>query len=95
MVMKKWVVLLVAITMVSAVQAGEKGKEKGPTTKEQFIAAQQKRAEKAGKEFDQAKVEAQFAKMDKNSDGVLTADEMVPAKKAKKPAAEDEGSDEE
>jgi len=71
--MKKWVVLAVAMMMVAGVQA----QEKAPMTKDEFIAAQQKRAEKKGKEFDLAKTEEAFAKKDKNGDGVLTADEQV------------------
>jgi len=71
--MKKWVVLAVAMMMVAGVQA----QEKAPMTKADFIAAQQKRAEAKGKEFDLARAEEMFAKRDKNGDGVLTADEQV------------------
>lgn len=46
-----------------------------PVTKEQFVAKRKKNAEKKGLEFDQAGVEAQFAKKDQNQDGILTGDE--------------------
>ncbi len=92
--MNKWVVLTVAVMTVAGVQAAEKGKG-GGMDKDKYIAVAQKRAETAGKTFDQAKAEAAFAAKDKNGDGILTADEMAPAggkgaKKAKKtaPAAE-------
>ena len=71
--MKKWVMLAVAMMMVAGVQA----QEKASMTKDEFIAAQQKKAEKKGKEFDLARTEEMFAKRDKNGDGVLTADEQV------------------
>lgn len=75
--MKKWFVLAVAMMMVAGVQAAEKGE----MTKEKFVAAQKKKLEEAGKPFDKSKVEAAFAKKDKNGDGVLSADEMAaPAK---------------
>lgn len=87
--MKKWFVLALIAAVTVGVQAGEgteKGKKKGadkPVTKEQYVAQQKKMADKKGSEFDQAKIEARFDKMDKNGDGTLTSDEK-PAKKAKK-----------
>lgn len=90
--MKKWLIVVVLIVgMAVCSQAAEegkaaakgKGKGKGqPLTKEEFVAQRKAGAEKKGIEFDQAKAEAQFDKMDKNQDGVLTADEM-PKKKGK------------
>jgi hypothetical protein len=81
--MKKWIVLLVAMMMVAGVQAKEKGKgDADGMTKEKYVAAQQKRAEKAGKTFDAARAEKMFTAKDKNKDGVLSKDEMTPAKKA-------------
>jgi hypothetical protein len=84
MLMKKWVVLAVAMTMVAGAQAKEKGKAKGGSTasvtKAAFMETQKKKMEAAGVAFDQAKVEAAFATQDKNGDGVLTADEQTPAK---------------
>lgn len=86
--MKKWFVLALIACVAVGVQAGEgeskkKGKGEGKTvTKEKFIANQKKMAEKKGTEFDQAKSEARFDKMDKNQDGKLTADEK-PQKKGK------------
>ncbi|MDF7825622.1 hypothetical protein P4B35_16465 [Pontiellaceae bacterium B12227] len=87
--MKKWFVLALIACVAVGVQAGEgekKGKGKGeskPVTKEMFVAQQKKMAEKKGTEFDQAKSEAKFDKLDKNKDGTLTADEK-PQKKGKK-----------
>lgn len=91
--MKKWFVLALIVCVAGFVQAGEKSDKKGAdkgkdTSKEQFVASQKKMAEKKGNEFDQAKAEARFDKMDKNKDGVLTADEK-PAKKPKKEKSED------
>jgi len=92
--MKKFVVLFLAMLMVAGVQAKDKGAPKGPVTKEAFLAQQQKKAEKGGGEFDQAVAEALFAKLDKNSDGVLSADEVAAGKKAEKAAAEEAPSEE-
>ncbi|VGO20725.1 EF-hand domain-containing protein [Pontiella sulfatireligans] len=90
--MKKWFVLAMIVCAAVAVQAGEgkkKGADKGKApgkdvTKEQFCAQQKKMAEKKGSEFDQAKVEAKFAKLDKNKDGKLSADEKPSKGKGKK-----------
>ncbi len=87
--MKKWMILALILCIGAAVQAEEtkdKKKQKGPkepVTKEQYIAQQKKMAEKKGTEFDQAKVEAQFKKLDKNGDGKLSTKEQ-PARKGKK-----------
>ena len=84
--MKKWFVLAMIVCVSVAVQAADEGKKKGKggdVSKEKYIAQQQKMAEKKGAEFDKAKAEAKFAKLDKNSDGMLSADEK-PAKKKKK-----------
>ncbi|NNJ70993.1 MAG: hypothetical protein HKP10_06855, partial [Kiritimatiellales bacterium] len=59
------------------------GKGGGDVTKEEFVAKQQERLEKQGKEFDKAKIEKRFDRMDANKDGVLTADEKGGAKKGK------------
>ncbi len=88
--MKKWLIVVVLIVgMAVCSQAAEKGKAaakgkgKGqPLTKEEFVAQRKAGAEKKGIEFDQAKAEAQFDKLDKNQDGVLTPNEM-PKKKGK------------
>ncbi len=91
--MMKWVVLVVAAMMVAgAVQAKEKGSGKGKSTvsditKAAFIAAEQKKSEAAGTAFDQAAAETTFAAKDKNSDGVLTADEQTPSGKHAKKGA--------
>ncbi|VGO16563.1 hypothetical protein PDESU_05154 [Pontiella desulfatans] len=93
--MKKWFVLALIACVAVAVQAGEGKKKDGDAkqggkdvTKEQFVAQQKKMAEKKGTEFDQAKAEAKFDKMDKNKDGKLSADEK-PAKKPKKEKTEE------
>ena len=93
--MKKWFILALIVCFGAAVQAGEEGKKKGEdkgkgkdVTKEAFVANQKKMAEKKGTEFDQAKSEARFEKLDKNKDGKLSADEKpAKKKKQKKPAA--------
>jgi hypothetical protein len=54
-------------------------------TKEQFVAKAKATAEKAGKEFDAAKAEKQFAAKDTNKDGKLSAEEAA-AKPAPKKA---------
>ena len=96
--MKKWFVLALIVCFSGAVQAGEEGKKKDAdkgkgkdVTKEQFVANQEKMAEKKGTEFNQAKAEAAFDKRDKNKDGVLSGDENGKKKNKKKseaPAAE-------
>jgi len=78
--MKKWIVLLVALMMVASVEA-KKGGGGGDMTLEQYIAAQQKAL---GKKFDEKKVEKEFKKLDKNGDGVLSADEQPKTGKGKK-----------
>ena len=93
--MNKWFVMALIVCVSAAVQAGD-GKKKGEgkgggkdVSKEQFVAQQQKMAEKKGTEFDKAKAEAKFDKADKNKDGKLSADEKSHGKKKKgKKAAE-------
>ena len=65
---------MIAMIGISAVAAD--------MTKEQFIAKAKATAEKSGKEFDEAKAIAAFEKKDRNSDGVLDADEQMPPKSA-------------
>jgi len=87
--MNKWFILALIATVAFGVQAGEgEGKKKGEgkhaeVTKAQFVARQKAMAEKKGTEFDPAATEAKFDKLDKNSDGKLTGDEL-PKKKGKK-----------
>lgn len=89
--MKKWFVLALIACVAIGVQAAEgdakkKGKGKGaaePVTKEMYVAKMKKNAEKRGTEFDQAKAEAKFDKLDKNKDGKLGADEKPPKKEKK------------
>lgn len=94
--MKKWFVLALIACVAVGVQAGE-GKKKGEgkgkvVTKEQFVAQQKKMAEKKGVEFDLAKAEARFKKLDKNKDGKLTADEKPQrGKKGKKGEGKEKG----
>jgi hypothetical protein len=84
---KKWFVLAVVLMMVAGVQAKEKKKGNkdiagaSSITKSAFIEKQKKQAEAAGIPFDAAKADTAFATQDKNSDGVLTADERAPAGK--------------
>ena len=98
--MKKWFMLAMIVCVAVAVQAGEEGKKKGKgggdVTKEQFVERQKKMAENKGEDFDQAKVEARFDKMDKNGDGVLTADEkgQGQGQDQKKKKKSEEGDDE-
>jgi hypothetical protein len=87
--MKKLLVMLivgcVAVSFAGEEKGADKGEKKGKdVTKEQFVAQQQKMAEKKGETFDQAAAEAKFDKMDKNGDGVLTADEKGKKKGGKK-----------
>ena len=93
--MKKLFILALIVAVAGMAQAGEEGKKKGEgkdVTKEQFVAQQKKMAEKKGTEYDQAKADARFDKMDKNKDGKLSADEKGKGKgkgkKKEKPAAE-------
>jgi hypothetical protein len=93
--MKKWLIMGCIAALCASIQAGEEGKKKGegqgkPMTKEQFVAQQQKMAEKKGAEFDQAAAEARFEKMDKNKDGVLTPDEKGKKKGQQKDAKKEE-----
>ncbi|MDF7807359.1 hypothetical protein P4E94_07915 [Pontiellaceae bacterium B12219] len=88
--MKKWLIVALVACVAAGVQAtdgkkdsGKKGKD-APVTKEQFLKQMKARAEKVGKEFDPAKAEAEFKKLDKDADGVLTGAEK---KKKKGPKA--------
>ncbi len=89
--MKKWFVLALIACVAVAARAGEgegkknndgagQGKE---VSKEQFIAKQKKMAEKKGVEYDAAKAEARFTKMDKDKDGKLTGEEVPQKGKGK------------
>jgi hypothetical protein len=88
--MQKLLLMVLISSLAVAVQAGEdkagtagekkKDSKKGLTL-EKYIANQKKSAEKKGKTFDQARVEAKFKKQDKNGDGVLDATEKTPRKK--------------
>lgn len=99
--MKKWFVWALVAMMAVGVQAADKKKgnkgsggmdadKDGKVSKEEFVASQAKRAEKAGKEFDAKKAEKMFDKNDKNGDGFLTGDEIKASggqKQKKKKAA--------
>ncbi len=93
--MKKWLAVALFVCVAVAVQAGEgkkKGQDKGKggdVTKEQFIAQAKKQAETKGGAFDQAKAEEKFNKMDKNQDGVLSAEEREQGGKKKEKKSAD------
>jgi len=84
--------VVVAVLVLSLqAQAAPKGNpmdadKDGKVSKKEFCAGREKAAEKAGKEFNKAQVEKQFAARDKNKDGFLTAEELVKAPKKAKPA---------
>ncbi|MCF7849101.1 MAG: hypothetical protein K9M45_09640 [Kiritimatiellales bacterium] len=81
--MKKWIVLAMIVCVAVCAEAGKKDKGAAKEqTKEQFVEAAKKRAEKGGKTFDQAKTEKSFDKLDKDGDGKLSAEEQ--AAKSKK-----------
>ena len=89
--MKKWLIIACVAAICASVQAAEEGKkkaeaakEKKPMTKEQYLAAKQKRAEKNGTEFNKALAEKQFERMDKNKDGILSPEERQGKKAAPK-----------
>jgi Ca2+-binding EF-hand superfamily protein len=79
--MKKWIVLVAVLMMVSSVQA-KKAKAK-PLSLDQYIAAQTKVLEKAGKTVDEAALEAAFTAKDKDGDGTLSVAEQATKKKKK------------
>ncbi len=54
----------------------------GKVSMQEFCDATAARVQKAGREFRKAGVEKQFKDKDKNGDGFLTADELVPSPKA-------------
>ena len=85
--MKKWIALLlvagIAVSTAVAEEAEEQAAEAAGVSKEAYVAERKAAAEKKGAAFDQAKAEAQFDKLDKNQDGVLTADEQPQKGKAK------------
>lgn len=91
---------LIAVMAAGGVSAAPKGNpmdsdKDGKVSKKEFLAAREKAAEKADKEFKSAAVEKQFAARDKNKDGFLTGDELkAPPKKEpapkKKQAPEDD-----
>jgi hypothetical protein len=96
--MKGWLTLALVVCVATALQAGEsekkgegkKGHGKG-TSKEQFVAQQKRMAKKKGKEFDQAKAEKRFNKLDANKDGKLSADEKPQGKGKGKGKGKDKG----
>ena len=95
--MKKGYVLALIACVAIGVQAGDaakKGNGKGkPVSKEKYVAQQKKMADKKGIEFEQAKIERKFNKLDKNKDGKLSADEK-PQAKGKKSKGKSKGKGE-
>lgn len=105
--MKYWFVCVIAALLVSGAQAGEKGagdKKKGGNafatldadkdgmiSKLEFVAAEQKKAEKTGKDFNAKRTDAMFAKRDLDGNGCLSKDEMATVgKKKNKPAPQED-----
>lgn len=92
---RMWYVVLATVAMSStgvfAAQKGIPGDKNadGKVSKEEFLAAREKAAEKADKEFNRTAVEKLFAKKDANKDGFLTGDELKAPQK-KKPAKKEE-----
>lgn len=80
--MQKWILAAIIVSVAAFAQA----KPAKEVTLEKYIAQQKKNAEKKGREFDQAKVEKRFKKLDVNGDGKLTAEEKAAGSKKKKKA---------
>lgn len=88
--MKMWFVLVLIVCIAGAVraeEAGEKKEEKKGTTKEQYIEYRKKQAAEKGTEFDQAKAEAYFDKIDTDKDGIMSPEEKAKKKADKKKKA--------
>jgi Ca2+-binding EF-hand superfamily protein len=94
--MKKWLVVALVACVAAGVQAADGTKEdsakkkakNSSISKDQFLKQMKKDVEKVGDVFDPAKAEAEFKKLDKNSDGKLTGKEMP--KKGKKTSGKDQ-----
>lgn len=68
--MKKWMTIALLVCVGASVQAAV-----GDSTKEEFIAREKVKWQKKGWRWDQAKVDANFAKMDADGDGILSGKE--------------------
>ncbi|VGO18492.1 EF-hand domain-containing protein [Pontiella sulfatireligans] len=68
--MKVWLTVLLIAASATLVEAA-----KGDSTKEQFMATQQKNAEAKGMKFDAKKTEKMFEQLDANGDGIASGDE--------------------
>jgi hypothetical protein len=86
--MKKWLVMALVACVAAGVHAAEgkkdaakKGKD-APVTKDQFMKQMKAKAEKLGEDFEPSKAEAEFKKLDKDADGVLSSAEKPKRKKA-------------
>lgn len=104
--MKQWFVWALVALMVVGVQAGEEGTsaeqkkarglaavdtdKDGKVSLQEYTAFQQKKAEKAGNEFDAEQAEADFEAKDKDEDGFLSKAEMAPKNRKKKTAEQDD-----
>ncbi len=80
--MQKWIIAALVVSVAAFAQA--KPKDKGPVNLEKYLAQAKKQAEKRGREFDQAKTEKKFKKLDADGDGTLTAEEKAAGSKKKK-----------
>lgn len=98
--MKKLVMLMVAMLMVTGIEAQAKKAPKGPQTKEEYLAAWKAKVEGKGEEYNQKKAERAFKKIDTDGDGVASVEEQVAfqearaARKAAKAAQQASSSEE-
>lgn len=78
--------ILTVVAMVLGVAALAQAAPKAAKgqTKEAYCKAIKKKMEKKGAKFDAAKVEAKFAKLDVNKDGIMTKAERKAGAKPKK-----------
>lgn len=68
--MYKWIMMALITSVAATTQAAQ-----GDKTKDQFIAQEKAKWETKGWKWDQKKVEANFAEMDKNKDGIASGKE--------------------
>ena len=82
--------IILGLAAMSAVAAEKKNpmdaNGDGKISKQEFCDVRAKAMEKAGKTFNKAACEKQFAAKDTNGDGFLSGDELAPKPKVQKPA---------